>query len=177
MRSRNGRRRQQSRSSVFSTGDWLKKLQSTSLINLFYFSKVGFIYVFNLMVGTGALTLPAAFSGAGWLISLIIILFLAFVRLYFITYVFFINWYLQFWIFSFVTLTFVVETMGAANAILRNKRFQRAQKKDTDLLEQNSTDEARICDDHSDISSPSSPTRSLVKYFWFPYKDFCFLAA
>jgi len=32
------------------------------------------------MVGTGALTLPAAFAGAGWLISLIVILFLALVR-------------------------------------------------------------------------------------------------
>jgi len=33
-----------------------------------------------LIVGTGALTLPAAFAGAGWVISLCIILALAVIR-------------------------------------------------------------------------------------------------
>ena len=42
--------------------------------------QVGLIYVFNLIVGTGALTMPAAFMSAGWLISLITIIVLAFVR-------------------------------------------------------------------------------------------------
>ncbi len=28
----------------------------------------GFVYVFNLIVGTGALTLPAAFHDAGWVV-------------------------------------------------------------------------------------------------------------
>lgn len=101
---------------------------------------VGFIYVFNLMVGTGALTLPGAFANAGWLISLIVIVLLALI--------------------SFITLTFVVETMGAANAILRRKKFQQAHKKDVDIKDQGLSNEAASHDDYSDISSPSSPTRS-----------------
>jgi amino acid permease len=43
-------------------------------------SQVGLIYIFNLIVGTGALTMPAAFQSAGWLISLITIIILAFFR-------------------------------------------------------------------------------------------------
>ena len=38
------------------------------------------MYVFNLIVGTGALTMPRAFSAAGWLLSLIMIVALAFTR-------------------------------------------------------------------------------------------------
>ena len=58
----------------------------------------GFVYIFNLIVGTGALTLPAAFHDAGWLLSTIIIVLLAFM--------------------SFLTATFVIESMAAANALL-----------------------------------------------------------
>ena len=36
--------------------------------------------MFNLIVGTGALTMPLAFSDAGWLLSLIILTLLAFLR-------------------------------------------------------------------------------------------------
>lgn len=59
---------------------------------------VGLIYVFNLIVGTGALTMPAAFQSAGWLISLVTIIILAF--------------------FSFITVTFMIEAMSIANAKL-----------------------------------------------------------
>ena len=38
------------------------------------------MYVFNLIVGTGALTLPAAFLEAGWALSLTLIVMLAFMR-------------------------------------------------------------------------------------------------
>ncbi|KAK7111395.1 transmembrane protein 104-like isoform X2 [Littorina saxatilis] len=60
---------------------------------------VGLIYVFNLIVGTGALTMPAAFHSAGWLVSLVTIIVLAFT--------------------SYVTVTFMTEAMGIANAALR----------------------------------------------------------
>ncbi|XP_078692768.1 transmembrane protein 104-like isoform X4 [Branchiostoma floridae x Branchiostoma belcheri] len=62
---------------------------------------MGLIYIFNLIVGTGALTMPKAFGAAGWLISLVLIILLGF--------------------FSFMTTTFVVETMSVANARLRWK--------------------------------------------------------
>ncbi|XP_075435925.1 LOW QUALITY PROTEIN: transmembrane protein 104 [Ascaphus truei] len=61
--------------------------------------------MFNLIVGTGALTMPKAFANAGWLVSLILLIFLAFM--------------------SYMTTTFVVEAMAAANAQLRWKRWEK----------------------------------------------------
>ncbi|XDV13653.1 hypothetical protein PO909_002022 [Leuciscus waleckii] len=58
--------------------------------------------MFNLIVGTGALTMPKAFAAAGWVVSVSLIIFLAFM--------------------SFMTTTFVIEAMAAANAQLRWKR-------------------------------------------------------
>ncbi|GFY39094.1 transmembrane protein 104 [Trichonephila inaurata madagascariensis] len=63
-----------------------------------YSSMMGLMYVFNLIVGTGALTMPSPIYDAGWLLSLIILIILAFM--------------------SFVTVTFVTESMAAANALL-----------------------------------------------------------
>ena len=65
----------------------------------------GLIYIFNLIVGTGALTLPAAFHDAGWLLSIIIIVLLAFM--------------------SYLTATFVVEAMASANALVHHRKLQR----------------------------------------------------
>ncbi|KAM5125436.1 transmembrane protein 104-like [Mantella aurantiaca] len=65
---------------------------------------VGLVYMSNLIVGTGALTMPKAFAHAGWLVSLILIIFLAFM--------------------SYMTTTFVIEAMAAANARLRFKRWE-----------------------------------------------------
>ena len=58
---------------------------------------MGFIFIFNLIVGTGALTLPGVFAKAGWLLSLIVVIMLA--------------------IISYMTVTFVIEAMAAANAV------------------------------------------------------------
>lgn len=65
---------------------------------------VGFVFIFNLIVGTGALTLPSAFSHAGWVLGSILIVILAFA--------------------SYVTVTLVVETMACANAIQNWMRLQ-----------------------------------------------------
>ncbi|CAH6776389.1 Tmem104 [Phodopus roborovskii] len=69
-----------------------------------YSPYVGLVYMFNLIVGTGALTMPKAFASAGWLVSLVLLVFLGFM--------------------SFVTTTFVMEAMAAANAQLRWKRME-----------------------------------------------------
>ncbi|KAL6423161.1 hypothetical protein ACFW04_010086 [Cataglyphis niger] len=69
-----------------------------------YTTWVGFVYIFNLIVGTGALTLPAVFSRAGWALGLSVILILAFI--------------------SFITVTFVIETMASANAIVTWRHIQ-----------------------------------------------------
>ena len=68
----------------------------------------GLIYIFNLIVGTGALTLPAAFKDAGYLLSSVILILLAFM--------------------SFLTATFVIESMAAANALLAWRQVQRQKK-------------------------------------------------
>ncbi|XP_060071769.1 transmembrane protein 104-like [Ylistrum balloti] len=69
-----------------------------------YSRLVGLIYIFNLIVGTGALTMPSAFASAGWLLSLVIVVALALV--------------------SNMTVSFVTETMGWANAKLRQDEGQ-----------------------------------------------------
>lgn len=96
-----------------------------------YSPYVGLVYMFNLIVGTGALTMPKAFATAGWLVSLVLLIFLGFM--------------------SFVTTTFVVEAMGAANAQLRWKRMETRQEEedddsssasDSDILAQDSYERA-----------------------------------
>nr|CAH7759741.1 unnamed protein product [Callosobruchus chinensis] len=74
---------------------------------------VGLVYVFNLIVGTGALTLPAAFAAAGWLFSTFLMMFLAFV--------------------SFITVTFVIECMACANATIQWRKL-RSHKIDVSIL-------------------------------------------
>ena len=69
---------------------------------------VGFVYVFNLIVGTGALTLPAAFKDAGYVLSTVIIIMLAFM--------------------SYLTATFMIEAMAAANALVHFRRLQRIKR-------------------------------------------------
>ncbi|EDV90947.1 transmembrane protein 104 homolog [Drosophila grimshawi] len=76
-----------------------------------YSNLVGFVFIFNLIVGTGALTLPAAFAKAGWCLSLLLLLLLA--------------------VISYITVTYVIEAMACANAIkswqnlqaLRHRRY------------------------------------------------------
>uniref|UniRef100_A0A1A9WW97 Amino acid transporter transmembrane domain-containing protein n=1 Tax=Glossina brevipalpis TaxID=37001 RepID=A0A1A9WW97_9MUSC len=69
-----------------------------------YSKWVGFIFIFNLIVGTGALTLPATFAKAGWLLSINVILYLALI--------------------SHMTVTFIIEAMAAANAVKTWQSFQ-----------------------------------------------------
>lgn len=87
---------------------WVTLLSHFQLVNKFTASfvclQVGLIYVYNLIVGTGALTLPAVFTKAGWALSIAVITMLAFM--------------------GFVTVTFIIEVMACANAVLQMKRIQ-----------------------------------------------------
>eukprot|EP01135_Chromosphaera_perkinsii_P009636 Nk52_evm86s1810 gene=Nk52_evmTU86s1810 len=78
-----------------------------------YSRKVGFIYIFNLIVGAGALTLPKAFAEAGILGGLGILAVLGFV--------------------SYITASFMIESMAAANAL--KKIEAREPSESTVLLE------------------------------------------
>jgi len=55
------------------------------------------IYIFNLIVGTGALALPSAFASAGWALGTGLLVVLA--------------------MFSYLTASYVVESMAACNGI------------------------------------------------------------
>ncbi|CAH2106593.1 unnamed protein product [Euphydryas editha] len=94
---------------------------------------VGLIYIFNLIVGTGALTLPAAFARAGWGLSTISLVFLAFM--------------------SFMNATYVIETMACANAVLKWKRLQFIKRNST---QENDSDDEVTASQHSygDLEDP-----------------------
>ncbi|XP_062342266.1 LOW QUALITY PROTEIN: transmembrane protein 104 [Osmerus eperlanus] len=85
---------------------------------------VGLVYMFNLIVGTGALTMPRAFATAGWVVSLALISFLAFM--------------------SYMTTTFVIEAMASANAQLRWKRREQEEVEDSDSTSDYSDDDVII---------------------------------
>ncbi|XP_063229523.1 transmembrane protein 104 homolog isoform X2 [Bacillus rossius redtenbacheri] len=73
-----------------------------------YSTWTGLVYVFNLIVGTGALTLPAVFDRAGWAVGVTLICVLATI--------------------SFITVTFVIEAMASANAIVQWRRLQQMKR-------------------------------------------------
>lgn len=71
---------------------------------------ISLIYIFNLIVGTGALTLPSVFKASGWLLGVLVLILLAFI--------------------SYITVTFIIESIACANAI---KKWQ-----NTHIIEDNS---------------------------------------
>lgn len=85
-----------------------------------YSNLVGFIFIFNLIVGTGALTLPGVFAKAGWVLSLIVIVLLA--------------------IISYMTVTFIIEAMACANAI-RNWQTLQALRQSRSSTENSENDD------------------------------------
>ncbi|CAI4225700.1 unnamed protein product [Auanema sp. JU1783] len=62
-----------------------------------YLPSVGLLYIFNLIVGTGALALPKAFQTAGWGLSIVVLAVSALI--------------------SYVAATFVIEALSVANAV------------------------------------------------------------
>ena len=70
----------------------------------------GFVYIFNLIIGVGALALPKAFSNAGLVLGTILIFLLCFV--------------------SYMTATYMIEAMAAANAYA--KLEQREKKRSSE---------------------------------------------
>ncbi|XP_045771887.1 transmembrane protein 104 homolog [Maniola jurtina] len=92
---------------------------------------VGLIYIFNLIVGTGALTLPAAFARAGWGLSTISLVFLAFM--------------------SFMNATYVIETMACANAVFKWKRLQFIKR---NSITENESDEEPTTSQTNELEDP-----------------------
>lgn len=67
--------------------------------------QVSVVYVFNLVVGAGALALPQAFAQTGWVLGIMAIIILGMM--------------------SFVTSTFMVEAMSVANAVEKQNKINR----------------------------------------------------
>ncbi|KAF6213341.1 hypothetical protein GE061_011060 [Apolygus lucorum] len=70
-----------------------------------YSSYTALLYVFNLIVGTGALALPKAFDDAGWLLSTISMIIMA--------------------LMSYITATFVIEAISRTHSIIQWERVER----------------------------------------------------
>lgn len=60
------------------------------------YTQFAFAYIFNLVIGVGALALPLAFSQAGLVLGTLLLITLAFM--------------------SFITSSYIIEAMAAANA-------------------------------------------------------------
>lgn len=112
------------------------------------------IFVFNLIVGTGALTLPSVFSRAGWLLGSLIVVLLAFL--------------------SYVTLTFIIEASSCANALVNHRRLKQSpgaltedetqlhSHTESDAAENYSTDDDQDDDqDHMDTDTVPAETTPL----------------
>ncbi len=70
------------------------------ILNVFLSSvQFGFVYIFNLIIGVGALSLPKAFSQAGIILGTLLLFMLAFM--------------------SYMTATFMIEAMAIANALFK----------------------------------------------------------
>lgn len=69
-----------------------------------YSTPIGLIFVFNLIIGPGALTLPAVVQQTGWLLSGIFIATMAFL--------------------SYITFTFVIESITVTNSITQLRKLQ-----------------------------------------------------
>ncbi|CAG0915602.1 unnamed protein product [Notodromas monacha] len=93
-----------------------------------YSPSVGMIFVFNLIVGTGALTLPAAFLRSGWFLGICLLVFLAFVRSVFIQLCSLVQVSHFSENFSYITATLVIESMAAVNAIIKWESIQKRKK-------------------------------------------------
>ena len=76
---------------------------------------IGMIYVFNLILGTGVLTMPNVFSKAGYVLGLFVMTALCFI--------------------SYIHLTFVVEALANANFM---KAIEKSKEKKTNRQESNS---------------------------------------
>lgn len=115
-----------------------------------YSTWVGLTYIFNLIVGTGALTLPGVFSRAGWALGCSVILVLAFI--------------------SFVTVTFVIETMASANAIVTWRHIQHRKRALQTIGESGPSNSDS--EDTPLVAAPStSPEHADMSYRYYVIRD------
>ncbi|ELR19349.1 uncharacterized protein ACA1_265540 [Acanthamoeba castellanii str. Neff] len=103
-----------------------------------YSTPVAAIFIYNLIVGVGCLTLPHAFQAAGIVLSAVFLLFMAFL--------------------SFMTATWVVETMAAANALLEKDRLVTSTDREKQSLVDKDDEKAGLLDDGDSFRVQDSDT-------------------
>ena len=81
---------------------------ANAFLYILHLPQFAFAYIFNLIIGVGALALPRAFSESGLILGTLLIVILAFM--------------------SFMTTTYVVEAMAAANAYSIFREKEKRQK-------------------------------------------------
>lgn len=69
-----------------------------------YSTPIGLVFVFNLIIGPGSLTLPAVVRETGWLLSGLVIALMAFI--------------------SYITFSFIIETITITNSITQLRKLQ-----------------------------------------------------
>lgn len=94
-----------------------------------YARRTGNMYIFNLMIGTGALTLPLAFSQAGLTFGLLTFMLLSFV--------------------SFMSASWVIETMATANAILKKERESMSASINSSLIDSTISENVQDNNNHN----------------------------
>ena len=75
------------------------------------FNQFAFVYIFNLIIGVGALALPKSFSNAGLVLGTILLILLCFV--------------------SYMTTTYMIEAMAAANAYVKLEQRKKRSAENT----------------------------------------------
>ncbi|KAF0972367.1 hypothetical protein FDP41_009270 [Naegleria fowleri] len=82
-------------------------MAGASAVGASYSKKIAFVYVFNLIVGVGALALPFAFHRAGIVSGVLVLALNAFM--------------------AFICVTFVIEAMSSSNFMLKQERQKEEQ--------------------------------------------------
>jgi len=70
-----------------------------ALLTVFSSVQVGLVFLFNLLLGTGVLTMPAVFAKAGYVVGVFVVAALCFM--------------------SYIQVTFLIEAMANANFVKR----------------------------------------------------------
>ena len=101
-----------------------------------YSWQIGFIYVFNLIIGAGVLALPKAFARVGWCLGLIAIGVLA--------------------LMSFVTVSFITESMSLGNALMK---YQKKKEKQENGLKMTEYCQDVVKNNHADDNADESKNK------------------
>ncbi|BES91967.1 Transmembrane protein 104 [Nesidiocoris tenuis] len=98
-----------------------------------YSTYTALLYIFNLIVGTGALTLPKAFFDAGWVLGIKMTVVMAMM--------------------SYITATFVIEAISRCHSIIQWERVERMKRLSREIVTAMESEEDEADDDPDSAES------------------------